>query len=133
MKKEKIFLFLIAIACFSILAYLSVTAIANYHPPETQQLTASASIAPKPTFAPYTGSINPLGATLDELDTLPGIGPSTAQAFHDYLNTPGNTFVFPEDITNVKGVGSKKLQDMLPYLWLPPPPVPSETPLFPKE
>lgn len=133
MKKEKIFLLLIAVACFSVLGYLSVTALLNHQPVETQHLAASASVMPKPTVAPYTGTLNPLTATLDELDTLPGIGPSTAQAFHDYLNIPGNTFIFAEDITNVKGIGAKKLQDILPYLWLPAPAEPSVSPLFPGE
>lgn len=133
MKKEKVLLFLIAIACFCVLVYLSVNAIVNFQPVETQHLTASASISPKPTTAPYTGNINPLTADLDTLDSLPGIGPSTAQAFHDYLSQPGNTFIFPEDLTNVKGIGAKKLQDILPYLFLPAPPVPSQSPLFPGE
>lgn len=133
MKKEKIFLLLIAVACFSILVYLFSVTIANYHPVETTLFSASETVAPKPAFPAYTGNIDPLTADLDQLDTLPGIGPSTAQAFHDYLSTPGNTFVFPEDITNVKGIGAKKLQDILPYLSLPPLPAVSETPLFPGE
>lgn len=133
MKKEKLFLFLIAVTCFFILVFLSVTAVMRYQPVESQQLSASAIVAPKPTLAPYQGSVNPLTATLDELDALPGIGPSTAQAFHDYLLIPGNTFVFPEDITNVKGIGAKKLTDILPFLSLPMPPQPSVSPLFPGE
>ena len=90
-------------------------------------------MAAKPSLPSYGGNIDPLTADLDLLDTLPGIGPSTAQAFHDYLRVPGNTFVFPEDITNVKGIGTKKLQDILPYISLPPLPAVSEAPLFPGE
>lgn len=130
MKKEKMILFLIAIACFFILAYLSAHTILNWQPVKIKNIAASSFVAPKPSLPPYTGDINPMTASLEELDTLPGIGPSTAQAFHDYLSIPGNCFIFPEDITNVKGIGSKKLEDLLPFIWLPPPPQPTIEPLF---
>lgn len=130
MKKEKIFLSLIVAACFLILLYLFIGAVSNIRTVETKTLEASRTVAPKPTFAPYLGTINPLEADAETLDLLPGVGPSTAQAFEDYLSQPGNTFYFPEDITNVKGIGAKKLQDILPYITLPTPPMPSESPLF---
>lgn len=47
-------------------------------------------------------------ATLDELITLPGIGPKTAQAIVDFRNKQGN-FKSPEDLLQIHGLGPKKL------------------------
>ncbi|WP_037588182.1 ComEA family DNA-binding protein [Stenoxybacter acetivorans] len=52
-------------------------------------------------------------ATVQELQTLPGIGASKAQAIVDYRNEHGS-FASAEDITKVKGIGSgifQKLKD----------------------
>lgn len=51
-----------------------------------------------------SGRININTASLAELDTLPGIGPSTAQAIFDYRQEKGN-FERIDQITNVSGIG----------------------------
>ncbi len=46
-------------------------------------------------------------ATADELDALPGVGPSTAAAIVDDRERNG-PFSSPEDLMRVSGIGEKK-------------------------
>jgi len=50
-------------------------------------------------------------ATLDELDGLPGIGPTTAQKIIDYRDENGS-FLSIEDILNVSGIGPAIFDDI---------------------
>ena len=61
------------------------------------------------------GRVNINTATVAELDSLPGIGPTTAQAIVDYrlLNGP---FQFIQDIRNVPGVGPATYDSIKDYI-----------------
>ena len=50
-------------------------------------------------------------ATVDELQTIPGIGPAMAKRVVEYRTKAGK-FTKIEDILNVKGIGEKLFQKM---------------------
>lgn len=54
-------------------------------------------------------------ATLEQLESLPGIGPVLAQRILDYRKEFGD-FQTIGDLTNVSGIGIKKLEAMLDYI-----------------
>ena len=58
-----------------------------------------------------SGPVNINSATLEELDELPGVGPSTAQAIIDEREANG-PFASAEDIMRVSGIGEKKFEKM---------------------
>lgn len=72
-----------------------------------------ATSAPVPTervaaTTPAGALVNINTATLEELDTLPGIGPKTAQAILDYRAANG-PFTSAEELLEVKGIGESTL------------------------
>ena len=72
-------------------------------------LDAGAGAAPAPTAAPSLVNIN----TADEatLDSLPGVGPSTAQAIIEDREANG-AFASIDDLMRVSGIGEKKFEKL---------------------
>jgi competence protein ComEA len=58
-----------------------------------------------------TEKVNLNTATIDQLQTLPGIGPAMAKKVLEYRTKVGK-FTKIEEILNVKGIGEKRFQQM---------------------
>ena len=57
------------------------------------------------------GIVDINSATISDLDALPGVGPSTAQAIIDYRVANG-PYASVDDLLNVRGIGPSKLAAM---------------------
>jgi len=77
-----------------------------------QQAPGAAAAAAKP-------AINLNAATLDQLETLPGIGRKTAERIIEYRTKSGG-FKRIEDLMNVKGIGEKSFLKLKPLVAVPP-------------
>jgi competence protein ComEA len=64
-----------------------------------------------PVSGPVGGRVSLNSATLEQLDTLPGVGPVTAQAIVAYRTAHGG-FQRVEDLLDVKGIGEQTLADL---------------------
>jgi competence protein ComEA len=73
-----------------------------------------AAVPPAAGSAAQSGPAVPVdlnSATLDELDELPGIGPTTAQAILDHREQNG-PFASVEELLDVRGIGDAKLEQL---------------------
>ena len=82
-----------------------------------QSATADATRATMPTA---TAQVNLNSATMAQLQTLPGIGPATAQRIMDYREQTGS-FKKIEELMNVRGIGEKTFLTLKPMIAVGPP------------
>jgi competence protein ComEA len=74
--------------------------------------TGGASPAPATTAAPAEGQpLNLNTATLEQLDTLSGVGPTTAQKILDFREERGG-FGSVEELGEIPGIGEKRLASL---------------------
>jgi len=78
------------------------------------------SQSPSPAAAPSKPLLNINTATVDQFETLPGIGRKTAERIIEY-RTKSGSFKRIEDLMNVKGIGEKSFLKLKPLIVVPPP------------
>lgn len=79
---------------------------------ETAEPSASESVR---SDSYVNGRLDINRASVEELTTLPGIGPSLAQRIVDYREQNGS-FSSVEELCNVNGIGEKRLNAILEYI-----------------
>ena len=70
---------------------------------------------------PPTKPIDLNAATIKELEELPGVGPVTAQRIIDARQKSGR-FRRIEDLLAIRGISTKRLEALRPYVTVSPPP-----------
>ena len=78
---------------------------------------ASRPARARPRPIPSGSLVNLNTATAEQLDTLPGVGPVTAQKILDWRSAHG-AFSPVDELLEVDGIGDKTLADLAPHVTL---------------
>ncbi|MCX6137996.1 MAG: helix-hairpin-helix domain-containing protein [Ignavibacteriales bacterium] len=84
---------------------------------ESDSVFAARSTIPAAPSSIKQQPVNINAAGVEELDGLPGIGPSMARQIVEYRNEHG-PFKSLQDLRNIKGLGPKKLEKLQPMVTL---------------
>lgn len=84
-------------------------------PSKQEQNQSSGKVADSEKSAEQTKRVNINTAGLVELQNIPGVGEKKAQTIIDYRNKHG-AFKKVQDLTKVKGIGTKSFQKMKPFI-----------------
>jgi comEA protein len=121
MKKAGLFLILLTLVfCTGMVGFLfgryhSGEILVSSHISPAAPKSAENHIAESAVPSVTNGKININSATAEELAALPGIGTVLAQRIVDYRSEHG-LFRSAEDLSNVKGIGAKKLESIRQYI-----------------
>lgn len=103
------------------LAYILEDGEKIYIPKIGEKIESEATTSSSSSYSTYssnslkTNKININKATQTELETIPGVGPSTALKIINYREENGK-FSSVEDIKNVSGIGDAKYEQMKEYI-----------------
>lgn len=106
-----------SLAC--VLAICGALLVTTAAPARAQEPAAPAPQPPAATVAKAT-AINLNTATLEQLETLPGVGRKVAERILEY-RTKSGSFKKIEELMNVKGIGEKSFLKLKPLVVVPPP------------
>jgi competence protein ComEA len=94
-------------------AWLGLSSVSQAQPAPHVKTQAPPSAQPAPTPS-ASGVVNLNEANSDELERLPGVGPTKARAIVEHRRA--HPFHRVEDLTKVKGIGKKTFAKLRPYL-----------------
>lgn len=111
-ERRYIIVFCVAAAVYlAVCAVLYISACAD----EREAFVNVTPIESESDDVPITEKVNINTATAEELKTLSGIGDVTAERIIEYREKY-NGFLNTDELLNVKGIGSKLLEKLLPYI-----------------
>ena len=101
---------IVTVLALGVTVLSSSTALAATQDPVSQPAAAGSPAKP---------AINLNTATVEQLETLPGIGRKTAERIVEYRTKSGG-FKRIEDLMNIKGIGEKSFLKLKPLVAVPP-------------